>query len=153
IVKGDIVGALDVQSNRPNAFTDDDVQVLTTLAAQIAVAIDNARLYEDAEKSAEDMSFLFDITTTAAAAETLSDALNNVAHQIKENVRSDIVAIYLTQDYEDYYGNRKKMIEVNAIASDSNIQLASVTSIEVNDRDTILGSISANLQPKVIENI
>ena len=153
IVKGAIVGALDVQSNRPNAFAEDDIQVLTTLAAQIAVAIDNARLYEDAEKSAEDMSFLFDITTTAAAAETLRDALNHVAQQIKDNVRSDVVAIYLTQDYEDYYGNRKKMIEVNAIASDSNIQLASVSSVEVDNTETMLGSVYASLQPVVIENI
>jgi|GEM_PF-1106518 len=42
-----LVGALDVQSPELNAFHDDDITVLETLAAQVAVAIENARLYDD----------------------------------------------------------------------------------------------------------
>ncbi|GAB5490464.1 MAG: hypothetical protein Phog2KO_06790 [Phototrophicaceae bacterium] len=153
IVKGEIVGALDVQSDSPNAFNDEDVRVLTNLASQIAVAIDNARLYEDAEQSAEDMSFLFDITTTAATAETLHDALDNVAHQIMYNVRSNLVAIYLTQDYEDYYGNRRKMIEVNALASDDDIQLETISNVEIGDSERLLSQIAMNLEPQTIANM
>lgn len=153
IVKGEIVGALDVQSNRPNAFSEDDLQVLTTLAAQIAVAIDNARLYEDVEQSAEDMSFLFDLTTTAAAAQTLNEALDNVAHQIKDNVRSEVVAIYLTQDYEDYYGNRKKMIEANAVASNNDIHIDNLISVEIGEAENTLAFVASNLQPQIIVNI
>src|SRR5690606_5446760 len=59
IIKGKVVGALDVQSNQPNAFIEEDVTVLTTLAAQISVAIDNAQLFEQAEHRANDMSLLF----------------------------------------------------------------------------------------------
>lgn len=39
-----VIGALDVQSLAPYAFTDDHINVLQTLANQIAVAIDNATL-------------------------------------------------------------------------------------------------------------
>jgi signal transduction histidine kinase len=42
----EIVGVLDVQSPRLNAFTENDVTVIETVAGQIAVAIQNARLYE-----------------------------------------------------------------------------------------------------------
>ncbi|MBE2269973.1 MAG: GAF domain-containing protein [Anaerolinea sp.] len=42
-----IIGALDVQSKQRDAFAEDQVSVLTTMADQIAVAIQNARLYED----------------------------------------------------------------------------------------------------------
>lgn len=45
-VGGRVVGVLDVQSRRPNAFSDGDMLVLETVADQIAVAIENARLYE-----------------------------------------------------------------------------------------------------------
>lgn len=48
---GQIIGALDVQSTEPNAFRQDDVDVLITLADQVAVAINNARAIEDAQKS------------------------------------------------------------------------------------------------------
>jgi GAF domain-containing protein/DNA-binding response OmpR family regulator len=153
VVKGEIVGALDVQSNIPNAFTDEDVQVLTTLAAQIAVAIDNARLYADAEKSAEDMSFLFEITTVAAAAESLDKALAHVATDVREALKADVVAIYMPQDYEDFFGNRKRMLELEAISTDKGIETASTPSIEVGDAETMIGMVAGGLQPQIIPNI
>ncbi|MGD8402024.1 MAG: GAF domain-containing protein [Anaerolineales bacterium] len=45
-----IVGALDVQSTVPNAFTEDDVEVLSILADVISVAIENARLFEESQR-------------------------------------------------------------------------------------------------------
>jgi len=45
-----VVGVLDVNSDKPNAFNEDDVFVLQTLANQIAIAIENARLFEDTER-------------------------------------------------------------------------------------------------------
>jgi GAF domain-containing protein len=49
--RGEIIGALDVQSREPRAFTDEDVAVLQTLADQVAIAISNARLFQQAERS------------------------------------------------------------------------------------------------------
>lgn len=46
-VGDDIIGALDVQSKQPDIFTEDLINVLQTLADQIAIAIQNARLYEE----------------------------------------------------------------------------------------------------------
>ncbi|MBL8089915.1 MAG: GAF domain-containing protein [Anaerolineales bacterium] len=48
---GEIIGALDVQSTEPNAFTQDDVEVLFTLADQVAVAINNATTIEEARNA------------------------------------------------------------------------------------------------------
>lgn len=47
-----IIGALDVQSREPDVFTDDLISVLSTIAEQLAIAIQNARLFDNAaEKS------------------------------------------------------------------------------------------------------
>jgi GAF domain-containing protein len=46
-VGDEIIGALDVQSKQPDVFTEDLITVLQTMADQIAVAIQNARLYEE----------------------------------------------------------------------------------------------------------
>jgi GAF domain-containing protein len=54
-VRGRVIGALDVQSEEPAAFDDEDVAVLGTLADQIAVALDNARLFEESQASLRDM--------------------------------------------------------------------------------------------------
>lgn len=48
---GQIIGALDVQSTEPNAFQSDDVDVLTTLADQVSVAINNALTLAEAQKT------------------------------------------------------------------------------------------------------
>ena len=104
VIKGTVVGALDVQSNRANAFTDEDVSVLTTLAAQISVAIDNARLFEQSERRASDMSLLFAVTSAAASAENLTGALHNVASDLRESLDALAVGIFLPVDYVDEIG-------------------------------------------------
>lgn len=50
-IAGQIVGALDVQSESSNAFTENDFDALSTLADQVSIAIQNARTLEDARKS------------------------------------------------------------------------------------------------------
>ncbi|NWF67919.1 MAG: GAF domain-containing protein [Chloroflexi bacterium] len=46
-----IIGALDVQSKKPDAFPEDEINVLQTMADQIAVAIENATLYQESLRS------------------------------------------------------------------------------------------------------
>lgn len=57
--RGQIIGAIDIQSTEENAFNDDDVQILQTLADQVALALDNARLYQRSQQSAEDAQKLY----------------------------------------------------------------------------------------------
>ena len=51
-VRGHIIGALTVQSTEPNSFVPELVSVLQTMSDQLAVAIDNARLLEEAQNRA-----------------------------------------------------------------------------------------------------
>jgi sigma-B regulation protein RsbU (phosphoserine phosphatase) len=44
--KGNVIGVLDLESPQLNYFTEDHVQALSILAAQLAVSLENARLYE-----------------------------------------------------------------------------------------------------------
>ena len=49
-----MLGALDVQSRQSEAFTEEDVDVLTVLAGQIAIAIDNANLFQQTQEALEE---------------------------------------------------------------------------------------------------
>lgn len=51
ISKNIIVGALDVQSTEIGAFSDEDIQMLSLLADQVSLAIENARLFEETRKA------------------------------------------------------------------------------------------------------
>jgi PAS domain S-box-containing protein len=53
VVQDRLVGVFNVESVEANAFTEDDIEVLQTMTAQAASAIENARMYEEAEQMSE----------------------------------------------------------------------------------------------------
>ncbi|MGD1993961.1 MAG: GAF domain-containing protein [Anaerolineae bacterium] len=53
--RGRVIGAMTVQSSEEAAFEDADVAVMQTMADQVAVAIDNAQLFAEAERALEEM--------------------------------------------------------------------------------------------------
>jgi signal transduction histidine kinase/CheY-like chemotaxis protein len=58
IARGQVIGALDVQSTNPNAFTESDITILQSMANQLANAIEAARSFQQANKALEDMGKL-----------------------------------------------------------------------------------------------
>src|SRR5215813_11684444 len=50
IYKGNVIGVLDLEHTKRGFFTEDHKKTVTTLAAQIAIALENARLYEEIAK-------------------------------------------------------------------------------------------------------
>src|SRR5271169_4756696 len=50
IYKGKVIGVLDMEHTRRGFFTEEHQRTMTTLAAQIAIAVENARLYEEIER-------------------------------------------------------------------------------------------------------
>jgi serine phosphatase RsbU (regulator of sigma subunit) len=78
IVGQRVVGVLDVQSERVGAFGDEDLYVMKTLGAQLAIAIENARLYEAQQVEAYYLNALLNVAENLAEQESLDDALDTV---------------------------------------------------------------------------
>ena len=60
LVAGHVIGALDVQSKIVNAFAQADIGVLSTLADQVAIAIENARLFSEAKVALQESRTSFE---------------------------------------------------------------------------------------------
>jgi GAF domain-containing protein/HAMP domain-containing protein len=58
-VRGKIIGVIDVQSKEKEAFSDQDVAIIKTLADQIALAVENARLLEESERAVRELERLY----------------------------------------------------------------------------------------------
>jgi sigma-B regulation protein RsbU (phosphoserine phosphatase) len=56
VVRGRLFGVLDLESTKENAFTDCDEHMLSTLAPSVAVALENARLYEQVRAAEQRMA-------------------------------------------------------------------------------------------------
>ncbi len=70
VVRDEVIGALTIQSERADAFSEDDIAILRGMAEQVAVAIVNARLFADVEASREQAEILY---TVGRALSTVSD--------------------------------------------------------------------------------
>jgi GAF domain-containing protein len=64
-VGNDVIGVLDIQSRNTNAFSAESVKSLETLTNQIAIVVDNARLYAEAQSQLAENTRLFEQTRTS----------------------------------------------------------------------------------------
>ena len=76
-VAGKVVGVLDVQSPYSEAFTSNDIMALETIANQVAIAFENARLYESVQKELAEREQVEEQNRLQAAA--LESAANSVS--------------------------------------------------------------------------
>jgi|GEM_PF-840040 len=65
-IGGRVIGALDVQSVAPNAFDEDDIAVFQIIADELAIALDNARLYNELADTRVQMAAVERHATAAA---------------------------------------------------------------------------------------
>ena len=66
LIRNKVLGVLDIQSDRPQAFSLDDIDVLQTLSDQIAIAIENARLLDETQAAIMQLEALTSIRTHEA---------------------------------------------------------------------------------------
>lgn len=68
-----IIGILDLQSDKPGAFTENDINMFSILADQIAIAIENTRLYEQTRQAL--------VEARQAYQQTLQEGWKNLAQE------------------------------------------------------------------------
>jgi GAF domain-containing protein len=82
IIGNQVLGVLDVQSDLLNAFFEEDANIQTTLASQVAIAIQNARSFAQAQKQAERETMLNVIGQKIRAATTVDAVLQIAAREL-----------------------------------------------------------------------
>ena len=58
-VQNNVIGILDVQSNQPSAFSEEDISILQILADQLALAIENTRLLAESQQTVRELESLY----------------------------------------------------------------------------------------------
>jgi len=71
--RGATIGVLDVQSIQAGAFTHEDLQVLTTLANQVAISLENARLLTETRSALAQIQEVYDEYTRAEWSRTVAN--------------------------------------------------------------------------------
>jgi len=106
IIGNRVLGVLDVQSERLNAFTDEDASIQTTLASQVATALQNARSFSEAQRQAEYETTVNLITQKIQSATSVESALQIAARELGHalGMRQTLVELNSTALADEHKG-------------------------------------------------
>jgi len=112
ISRGQVIGAMTIQSVQPAAFSEEDITVFQTMADQLAIAIENARLFEEARHTSfllgeriRELACLNDIGRKIEEALPLPEFLRWVAARIPSAMRYRDVCLAAIEFEGQVYGS------------------------------------------------
>jgi serine phosphatase RsbU (regulator of sigma subunit)/putative methionine-R-sulfoxide reductase with GAF domain/anti-sigma regulatory factor (Ser/Thr protein kinase) len=103
-IEGQILGVLDVQSDRLGAFHPNDLLVLRALADTIAIAINGVRLYGELETRAEHLEMVAEVSNDITSILDLDELFKKVAALIQERLGFPYVHLFTV------HPNRRQII-------------------------------------------
>ena len=106
IVRGKVVGVLDIQSRHLDYFTRDQQNILTLLASRLAIAIENARLFERVKEQADTLLLLSEVGRETSAILDVEELLRRAAEQTKRVIDYQILSIMLYDEEQKVFRHR-----------------------------------------------
>jgi GAF domain-containing protein len=92
---GDVMGVITAHSEAPREFSDDEVEFLITSSSLVAAAIENARLYEEAQLRLVELERLTELAETIARADVLDELLDAVVAGARPLLAARACHVYL----------------------------------------------------------
>jgi phosphoserine phosphatase RsbU/P len=106
IVRGKVVGVLDIQSRHLDYFTRDQQNILTLLGSRLAIAIENARLFERVKEQADTLLLLSEVGRETSAILDVEELLRRAAEQTKRVIDYQILSIMLYDEEQKVFRHR-----------------------------------------------
>ncbi len=101
-VRGEIFGNLYLTNRKGGSFTDEDEELVVALASTAAIAIDNARRYQESRRLERLSSALAEITAALLASDS-GDVFGVVAERVASLVMADLVCIVVPSPDSDRF--------------------------------------------------
>lgn len=96
-----VLGVLSIESETPDAFAEDDLPFLETLADQIAIAINNSRLYQAAQRQTQQLRAINTVAQRISSLMTTGALLPFVVELLRETFQSYSVSVFLRPAEEE----------------------------------------------------
>src|SRR3984893_12552309 len=106
MLQGKCVGVLDIQSRHLDYFTQDQQNILTLLAGRLAIAIENARLYQKERTQAESLLVLNEVGRETSSILDVEELLRRAAEQIKRVIDYQILSLMLYDEKQKVFRHR-----------------------------------------------
>lgn len=114
---GECIGVLSVHSKVPGHFDDDDVRLLGLIGAQAALAVRNAREYEEKAEEAWHRNALLQVAENLRDAETIEDILERVGRVVPLFLGANQCAFFLWDSDSARFAPRQLVTTLDESAS------------------------------------
>ncbi len=104
--RGTCIGVLDIQSRQPDYFTKDQQNILTLLASRLAIAIENARLFQKERAQSETLMVLTEVSREISSILDVEELLRRAAELVKRVIDYQIVSIMLYDEEQKVFRHR-----------------------------------------------
>jgi len=104
--RGKCVGVLDIQSRHLDYFTKDEQRILALLASRLAVAIENARLFQRVRAQAETLLVLNEVSREISSILDVEELLRHAAELVKRVIDYQILSIMLYDEEQHIFRHR-----------------------------------------------
>ena len=95
LVRGKLVGIIDLQATHLNAFSEHDQSLLVLIATRVGIAIDNARLYRRVERQNRTLRVLAHVSQEFSSILDIDELLTKIALTIRALINFDAFSIFL----------------------------------------------------------
>ena len=109
VARQKLVGVIDVQSTRLNAYTEYDRALLKLIASRVAVAIDNARLYRRVDRNHRTLRTLSAISSEISSILDLDELLAKISTSVRKLIHYDAFSILLIDEEQKVLRHRFSM--------------------------------------------
>ena len=138
-----VLGLIELENyERENAFEESELRLLTTIAASLGAALENAHLFDETQRRSREMAALAEVGRDISATLDLTTVMERIAAHAKELLQGDNSAIYLP----DASGHT-----FHAIAALGNIA-EEILGDTIQLGEGIIGSLALSGQPEFINN-
>jgi diguanylate cyclase (GGDEF)-like protein len=100
MVRDEVVGVLDCQSDRLDHFDPETIDLLTLFSTQASIALQNARLYSLEQQRARQLQAINAIAQQTTAVLDLEQLLDRVCQLIQDAFRVSHVSLFLREDHD-----------------------------------------------------
>src|SRR4030095_7229559 len=112
MLKNRVVGVLDIESPEIAYFREQQVSILNMLASQIAIAINNANIYESERRNREMLAMLYEVSLDMTSTLEIDEVFRRIAAAVKSTVNYHIFSIFQLDDRTGVL-NLKTVVRLN----------------------------------------
>jgi sigma-B regulation protein RsbU (phosphoserine phosphatase) len=98
LVRSKLVGVIDLQSTRANAFSEQDRSLLVLIASRVGTAIDNARLYRRVDRQNRTLRVLAHLSQEFSSILEIDELLTKIAVTVRALINFDSFSIFLVDE-------------------------------------------------------